>query len=72
VYFYVPPTREIDASAEASPAYRALVAAIAERTARPVLDFAQCALPPAYYRDSTHLSHLGGAHFTHLVERALP
>lgn len=72
VFFYAPPTREVEASGEATPAFRALFAALAARTGRPVLDFAQCALPPEYYRDSTHLSHLGGAHFTHLVERALP
>jgi hypothetical protein len=71
VVFYVPPTREAMQAPEHNPEYRALFAAVQAKTGAPVLDFSDCQLPLEYFRDPIHMSHLGGAHFTHMVAAAL-
>lgn len=67
--FYIPPFREPSDAIENSPSYRALYGAIADRTGKPVWSFGGCRLPATYFRDPTHLSTLGGSHFSHLVAR---
>jgi len=69
--FYVPPVRDPGPSGEGRPAHRAFTAALQAATGRPVWDFSDCRLPAEYFRDATHLSHLGGSHFTRFVARQM-
>ena len=71
VVFYVPPMQDTVTATEIDPNHRALRAALHARTGAPVLDFSTCQLPPAYFRDAIHLSHVGGSHFSRMLARAL-
>jgi hypothetical protein len=70
VAFFVPPSMDPAHAAENEAPYRTLRAAIHAATGRPVWDFAACRLPPDYFRDPTHMSHLGGSHLSHFVAQA--
>ncbi|HYV47408.1 MAG TPA: hypothetical protein VFA20_21260 [Myxococcaceae bacterium] len=69
--FYIPPVRDPGPEGEGRPAQRAFNAALQAATGRPVWDFSDCRLPPEYFRDATHLSHLGGSHFSRMVARQM-
>ncbi|HVE83342.1 MAG TPA: hypothetical protein VND93_10865 [Myxococcales bacterium] len=71
VAFYVPAVRDPDLAGDGRPARRAFSAALQAATGRPVWDFSDCRLPGDYFRDATHLSHLGGSHFSRFVARQM-
>lgn len=69
VAFYVPPTRAADF--EGAPEHRALLASLHAQASVPVFDYSDCVLPADYFRDRTHMSRLGGAHFSRLLVEQL-